>query len=137
MKKIITKICALILIFATLACIFACGESKNITIDGDYVLIVAESKKFEQGDTLKDYMDKLKEEGQFDFEMSNGMIMYMNGKSGGTNQYWMLYTDDADNSNEAWGTCEYDGKIFKSATLGAENLAIKDGCTYIWYLQTF
>ena len=49
--------------------------------------------------------------------------------------YWMLYTDDSENSNTAWGQIEYDGKIYGSAALGAGELVIKDGLTYIWYYQ--
>ena len=49
----------------------------------------------------------------------------------------MLYTDDSENSNTAWGQIEYDGKIYGSAALGAGELVIKDGLTYIWYYQAF
>ncbi len=137
MKKTIRRICLLMLTCIVAFGLVACKKSKNVKIDGDFVVIVADQEKFEQGDTLKSYMELLQEEGQFTFVISDGMVTSIDGKSGGANEYWMLYTDDEANANEAWGICEYDGKTYKSVTLGAEALEVKDGCTYIWYLQAF
>ena len=49
----------------------------------------------------------------------------------------MLYTDDAENSNDAWGTVVYEGKTYASATLGAESLVIAEDCVYIWVYTKF
>jgi hypothetical protein len=49
----------------------------------------------------------------------------------------MLYTSDAENSNSAWGTVEYDGKEYGSAVSGAETLKIKADQLYIWVYQSF
>ncbi len=57
--------------------------------------------------------------------------------SASENKYWMLYTSDTANANDAWGTVEYKEKTYGSATLGAESLVIKEDCLYIWYYQSF
>ena len=51
--------------------------------------------------------------------------------------YWMLYTNDQENANEQWGTCEYEGEVLGSATLGAGELAVKAGCVYLWSFESF
>ena len=135
MKKHFTKILCLVLLTCLAICVVGC--TKTVVIDGDYVVITADTSKVEEGSSLLQYMDYLKSQGILDYEISDGMILSINGLTGGTNQYWMLYTSDTANSNNAWGSCEYDGKVYDSASLGAEQLLIKDACVYIWYLQTF
>ena len=49
----------------------------------------------------------------------------------------MLYTNDQENANEQWGTCEYEGEVLGSATLGAGELAVKAGCVYLWSFESF
>ena len=71
------------------------------------------------------------------YEMSDGMVTSINGKANTTNSYWMLYTSDAENANNSWGTVEYEGNTYGSAMYGADSLTIKDGCLYIWEYQTF
>lgn len=87
--------------------------------------------------TLIDCMNQLQESQEFSFTVENGMITKINGTKNGNSSYWMLYTNDEDSSNTAWGTYEYNGEIFGSSILGAETLLIKSGCTYIWVYQTF
>lgn len=135
MKKNVTKL--LCLLFVVVLVLSVVGCTKHVVIDGDYVVITVDADKVEQNSNLKAYMDYLVQEGQLEYEISDGMIVSIDGKTGGTNQYWMLYTSDTANANDDWGTCEYDGRTYGSATLGAEELVVKDGCVYIWYLQTF
>ena len=145
MKKLLSL--ALVLAMALTACfaLTACddenenpdntgntGNDKEVVIEisSDVLTITSETK-------LIDYMNALKEDGKIDFEISNGMLMSINGKSGESNEYWMLYTDDAENSNNSWGSYTYNEKSYGSATLGVEALPIKEGKTYIWALQEF
>lgn len=89
--------------------------------------------------TLVDYMNSLKDDGQFTFEINNGMVSSVNGidNPADWSSCWMLYTSDSDSSNTAWGTIEYNSNVYESAVLGAESLIIKDGCMYIWVSQSF
>lgn len=87
--------------------------------------------------TLLNYMNALKESGEISFVIENGMIVQINDVEQSTNSYWMLYTDDEENSNAVWGTIVYEGKSYSSASLGAESIVVKEGFTYIWNYQTF
>lgn len=87
--------------------------------------------------TLEECMEKLSTEGQITYTLSGGMLTELNGKANGGNNYWMLYTSDAEFANTSWGTVDYDGKTYASAVFGAETLPVKEGNTYIWAYQSF
>ena len=131
MKKLFALIPACLLLAA--CCLFAaCGEKP------DPVVITADDPSFEYNDkTLKDYMDYLQENGELSYTISNGMVTEINGTANTTNSYWMLYTSDSENANEAWGTLEHEGAVYGSSMLGAESLTVKENCVYVWAYQTF
>ena len=136
MKKLLAFTTSLL---AVIACCFvaACFDKEPVTVDENSVIITASASSFDyENKTLKDYMDYLKENGKLSYTIRNGMVTEINGISQTTNSFWMLYTDDAENASDEWGI-EYDGKIYGSANLGAEALAVKEGCIYIWAYQTF
>ncbi len=135
MKKFISLSCALFT-FAFFLFLAGCNAGKPVVIDGDYVVITAEIENIDGGGTLKDYMDYLVAEDALTYEMKDGMITSIDGKRGGANRYWMLYTGDTENANEEY-TCTYREKTYYQANIGAETLVVKDGCVYIWFLQTF
>lgn len=129
------------ILFSALFCIalcfsFACSKD-TVKLDGDYLVIVADGVA--ENTTLLAYMEQLQKEGEFTFEKENGMVTSVNGKKNDTdyNPCWMLYTSDTENSNGAWGSVEYGGKVYNSASLGMESLLVKNGETYIWWYQTF
>ena len=137
MKKFVTVLMA---VLAVLICCFiaACGDRTPIKADENTVIITASDSSFDfDGKTLKEYMDYLQENQKLTYSISNGMVTTINGKSNTTNSYWMLYTSDSENANQAWGTFEYEDNIFGSATLGADALIVKENCIYIWAYQTF
>ena len=137
MKKFLTVLASVIAIFA---CCFiaACKGKEPLTVDENTVIITASDSSFDfDNKSLKDFMDHLQDNGKFTYSISNGMVTTINGKSNTTKSYWMLYTSDADNSNNEWGTFEYKNNIYGSATLGAEDLTVKEDCIYIWAYQTF
>ena len=82
---------------------------------------------------------KLKEKGQLEFEIVNGMITSINGieNPADYSSCWMLYTSDEELSNSAWGIVEYEGKQYGSAISGAETLQIKADQLYIWVYKSF
>ena len=106
-----------------------------VTADGDYVLLTA--KNVEEQTTLVEYMQTLQEDGKLSYTVEDGMVVSINGKANEANSYWMLYTTDDEFSNEAWGTIEYEEITYKSASLGAEELVVKEGETYVWVYTTF
>lgn len=137
MKKLFAAACAAILALSAFA--FAACAPKTVVVDETAVIITPSDKilPITENTVLADYMDKLVERKELEFTAADGMITSLNGKANTTNSYWMLYTDDTENSSADWGTTEYDGKTFRSATLGFASLPVKAGCTYIWVYQSF
>ena len=82
------------------------------------------------------YIVRLRLEGDIG---EDGMITSINGieNPADYSSCWMLYTSDAENSNAAWGTVEYQGKQYASAVSGAETLKIKPDQLYIWVYKSF
>ena len=135
MKKIVT-----LLLCVLLACAFlcGCGAKTKVLKETDEFIIITPSAEFVDK-TLKECMDDLKTRGELDFTSNNGMISSINGidNPADYSYCWMLYTDDAENSNDAWGTIEYNGKTYASSTLGADSLIIAKDCVYIWVYTKF
>ncbi len=134
-KKFISFIfCSILFIFVLF--LGSCSK-REVTVDENCVIITVDIKNVNENATLLDYMNYLSGKGELEYEISNGMVISLEGISGKSNEYWMLYTNDAELSNEDWGTCVYEGVTYGSAIFGAESLIIKDGFTYIWSLQAF
>lgn len=133
MKKLLT----LLLVTLTALMMFtACGKNKDplvISETDEFVVIKCQTDKEDL--TLASYMDGLDDI----FLIENGMVVSINGiKNAADWSYcWMLYTDDEEMSNVAWGEIEYKDKIYGSAVLGADSLVVKNGKTYIWVYQGF
>ena len=129
-RKLISFLNLLATVFLSVFCFVACGgnvEPVAITV----------SQAVEENTTLIEVMQEMKTAGEFDFQMENGMIVEINGKTNTTNSFWMLYTTDAENANTHWGTFEWNGKTLGSAIVGADTLVVKQGETYVWVYQSF
>ena len=133
MKKLLT----LLLVTLTALMMFtACGKNKDplvISETDEFVVIKCQTDKEDL--TLASYMDGLDDI----FLIENGMVVSINGiKNPADWSYcWMLYTDDEEMSNTAWGEIEYKDKVYGSAVLGADELIVKNGKTYLWVYQGF
>ncbi len=126
-KRLLWVLLCIVTVFGV--CFAACNKTPD-----PVAITVSDST---EGETLYEYMCELEEKGELSFSSNDGMITQLNGVSNTTNSYWMLYTDDAENSNTAWGTYEYEGKTLGSAKLGASSLVVVDGCVYVWVYETF
>ena len=133
MKRKFGSLVSLVLAALALLALAGCHTS-SVTADVD-VVIWATAKQ--DGMTLLAVMEELQEEGELSFTVSDGMITELNGTKQTPSSYWMLYTSDRENANEQWGTCEYEGEVLGSATLGAGELAVKAGCVYLWSFERF
>ena len=113
----------------------------NLIITNDHVIIKVTQEALDGATemTLMDYMTKLKDKGDLEFAISDGMITSINGidNPADYSSCWMLYTSDAENANNAWGTVEYEGVEYGSAISGAETLKIKADQMYIWVFKSF
>lgn len=138
MKKLLLTLLTFVLLFSMVAC---GGETHVIKETDEKIIITVSSKQMELTDstTLLEYMQSLKKDGEFEFEIVNGMITSINGieNPADWSSCWMLYTNDTELSNSTWGTAEYNGETFGSAIVGAEELIVKNGYKYIWYYQSF
>jgi hypothetical protein len=153
--EMLKKFLAVLAIISVLFCMSACsnaGESvssKNpsiaeslVKIDGDSVIITVDGNYLDITETtvLLDYMKALKNDGVLDYSLSNdGMVIAINGRENPADwsKCWMLYSNDIELTNEAWGTVTIDGVTYFSAILGAESLPIKDGKIYVWEFKSF
>ena len=139
------KVLSVLLVMVTLAGILllsACQSEKLVIKDSDTYIVIKTTAEAMNGATdmyLMDYMETLKQKGELEFSISNGMITSINGidNPADYSSCWMLYTSDEENANAAWGTVEYDGKEYGSAVSGAEALKIKADNLYIWVYKSF
>lgn len=132
------KALSLLLALFLLASLAACGSEPVVIKDSDTCIVIRVPEDANEM-LLIDYMNLLKENGELSFEVQSGMVSAINGVENAADfsSCWMLYTSDADFSNSAWGTVEYDGNEYGSAIVGAEALTIKPGCLYIWVFMSF
>ena len=140
-EKILSCLLALVLLFTTVMLTGCQNESLVIKDSDTYIVIktTAEAIGDNQDMLLIDYMEQLKQKGELEFAVKDGMITSINGidNPADYSSCWMLFTSDEENSNAAWGTAEYEGKQYGSALSGAETLKIKPDQLYIWVFKSF
>lgn len=134
MKSKFVTLISLVLAALALLVLAGCHKS-SVTTEEDVVVIRVSAEQ--DGMALLAVMEELQEAGELSFTVSDGMITELNGTKQTLSSYWMLYTNDQENANEQWGTHEYEGEVLGSATLGAEELAVKAGCVYLWSFESF
>ena len=132
-----------VMVMAGVLLLSGCIQKETLVIKDSDTYIVIKTAQEAMGDEtdmlLIDYMTKLKEKGQLEFEIANGMITSINGieNPADYSSCWMLYTSDEELSNSGWGVVEYEGKQYGSAISGAETLEIKPDQLYIWVYKSF
>lgn len=140
-KKILSCLLAVVILAGTM--LLAGCKSEPLVIEDSDTYIVIKTTQEAMGDKtdmlLIEYMETLKEKGQLEFKVENGMITSINGidNPADFSSCWMLYTSDEANANASWGTVEYEGKQYGSAVSGAETLKIKADQLYIWVYKSF
>ena len=140
-RKILSCLLA-VLVFASTMVLAGCKSEPLVIKDSDTYIVIKTTQEAMGDKTdmlLIEYMEKLKEKGELEFRVENGMITSINGidNPADYSSCWMLYTSDAENANASWGTVEYEGKQYGSAVSGAETLKIKADQLYIWIYKSF
>jgi hypothetical protein len=140
-KKILACLLAALLLMNILL-LAGCQSEPLVIKESDTCIVLKVTEEAIGGNTdmvLIDYMDTLVKEGKLTCTIENGMVTSINGidNPADFSSCWMLYTSDADNSNAAWGTVEFEGKQYGSAISGAETLKVKPGQLYIWVYKSF
>ena len=141
LQKILSCLLAMLLLAGSLL-LTGCQSEPLVIKDSDIYIVIKTTQEAMGKDAdmvLMDYMLKLKEKGELEFEIQNGMITSINGIANPADysSCWMLYTSDEENANSAWGVVEYQGKQYGSAIAGAETLKIKADQIYIWVYKSF
>ena len=131
-----------VLLLLTGILLTGCHSEPLVIKDSDTYIVIKATQEAIAGKTdmlLIDYMQQLKDKGELEFEVANGMITSINGIANPADysSCWMLYTSDEANANAAWGTVDYQGKLYGSAVSGAETLKIKADQLYIWVYKSF
>ena len=139
-KKLISFLLTVTLLAGML--LTGCKKEPLVIKDSDTYIVIKTTEEAMDDKTdmlLIEYMETLKEKGQLEFKVENGMITSINGidNPADFSSCWMLYTSDEELSNVAWGTVEYQGKEYASAVSGAEALTVKPGQLYIWVFKSF
>lgn len=131
MKRLLSLVFVVICLFCFSSC------AKNVTYIEEENIKHVVINASENYDNLINYMQKLANENQLTYSVKNGMIEQINNieNSDSEGYYWMLYTDDVEHKNSAWGKIILNEKTYESSTLGAESLPVKKGCTYVWAYQ--
>ena len=140
-KKLLSCLLATVLLMSVLLCT-GCHSEPLVIKDSDTYIVIKTTQEVINGKTdmlLIDYMQQLKEKGELEFEVVNGMITSINGIANPADysSCWMLYTSDEANANSAWGTVDYQGNLYGSAVVGAETLKLKADQLYIWVYKSF
>ena len=140
-KKILACLLAALLLMNILL-LAGCQSEPLVIKESDTCIVLKVTEEAIGGNTdmvLIDYMDTLVKEGKLTCTIENGMVTSINSidNPADFSSCWMLYTSDADNSNAAWGTVEFEGAQYGSAISGAETLKIKAGQLYIWVYKSF
>ncbi len=152
MKKIVTSLLILTLLFSLLSC--AQGqestgttgpeETQNlptatVIISGEQdQVIVLDLSTLEEGATLYDAIKSEAYRDQFQADIAEGESPFLNGLcdlTPGENQYIAIYTDD---SAFTFGDpVEIKGHSYCYASVGIADLVLKDGAQYLLCVETF
>lgn len=138
--KTLTAIMAVVIVLSCVLAFTACVNDPVQQTDSAVFVTVGTKYMSDLKDkTLKNYLDVLVEKELISYELEGTMVVTINGLTAKAedNAYWMIYSNDSDNTNTEWGTYEYEGVTYASTTLGIVDLPIKDGCTYVFVISQF
>lgn len=150
MKKRFLLIAALALIAVlSLSLLAACGEEEEG--EAECVIIFADSEnnivaEYKLTTTQKHLEGALREldekEASLAITNNSGYIegFACNGTvygSAARNEYALLFCDDEQYTNPVWDTIELNGKTYASAAVGAADLPVKNGGTYVIAIRAF
>ena len=138
---------AWLLMLCCTLCFFACNKEEKTTTTEIVACVEATEENMvaikvtSVGEVfLLEVMNELQAKGELSFEVdATKMVTSINGKENPADwsACWMLYTSDADFSNETYGTYDYEGVTYKSALFGAAQMPVMDGGYYIWVYKAF
>ena len=139
MKKLAVGLMVVIMaIVASVSCSMTAKVEAQVVYSDETTVVILVTEA-DGGARLVNAMKKLKEQGDMDYTISAGFVNSINGVENASDysSFWALYTSDGEYAYPEWGTYEYGGETFGSASLGAESLRVKEGEYYIWHLSAY
>ena len=144
MKKFAQLFVNLLLAAFCALCFSCCAPEKT---DGTCVASVEKEDGFvaitvtelEGEAALSDVMEQLRADGEISFVFdATGMLTELEGVQNAADwsACWMLYLNDAELADQSY-TKEWRGFVYGSAPVGATQLPVTEGCTYLWSYDTF
>lgn len=131
MKKVVS-----ILLIALLALTLTACFKPVLQTDSEIIITVSSDNSAK---TLSEYLSSLKSDGKIQYETdASGFLTAINGrKPAAANEYWMIYTLKEGYFNNDWGSYEYDGKTYGSATLGITDMPVAANDVFIFVIASF
>jgi hypothetical protein len=144
MKKQFIKLTVLLLVLVALTALFACDPPVE---EGEKSLTIIMLKSDGTADVysentdsqyLGEVIDEMLAEGDIILESEDTQygrkILKIGCLIPGENQWIFIYSDETDPTlvSDEWGTAVYDGKTYKSTTLGLDDMPVYDGRTYVF-----
>lgn len=141
-RKLLVAILLVVIIIACMLSFAGCKTKKYVqqtdtavyfTVDKDIMADCTDKK-------LVDYMDALVDKGYLTYEVQSGtypMLITVNGKTADAskNEYYFIYSDDAENTTETYESTEIDGKKYYSTNFGISDQPLKEGATYVFMIS--
>jgi hypothetical protein len=94
-----------------------------------------------KAERLETVLDELVEDKKITYGGEKGIyglnILVIDNITLSGNQFFAIYTSDAENSDVAWGTYQYGGTTINSASWGVTSLPVKDGCVYVFAISAW
>ncbi len=90
---------------------------------------------------LETVLDELSEDKKITFsgtKSSSGFfITDIDNMTLPANNYFLIFSDDAENTNTTWGEHEFDGITYYSISNGITMQPVKDGCVYVFTIVVY
>lgn len=142
-KRILLTVVALALVLAAVVGMVACTNKlvNPVQMKETEIVIPLDSAVMADvsGKHLVDYLNVLQEKEFLTYDAPSGFVVTINDRTADSTkgEYWLIYTDDEENSDATWGTYEVEGKTYNSAKFGINDLPLKEGKTYVFMISKF
>ena len=144
LTKVLSVLVVLTLLISSFA-LFACTKKAYVQQTDPGIVFTQDDEIMAdvEGKFVIDYLNALQDKGVITYVAEDSaygkFITQINDRKADSTQgeSWFVYTDDADSSDAAWGTYDYEGKTLASASFGVSSLPLKKGATYAIILSKY
>lgn len=146
MKKKLSILSILLVLLFALSAFAACakGTAKVTVLENKEGILVIRADETKEDVSLEDVMNNLKKSGEIQYEISDGMVVSVNGRAANSanREFWALYTSLADYNGVAYSDAEYYSYTYGqtlcgTSSYGVGGLPMIEGNLYILVLEKF